>query len=163
MRTETERLLIRSFSISDVPAYAEIVADPRVTKYLADGSPHTYEEAEAYIRDCIDRDRATGISRYAVLRKREMDLIGFCGFKEQPDYVDFGWRYAHQVWGQGYAKEAALWILQYGVTELGLTNIAAGAFTENLLRSKSSRGWASNTSPEMSSLAERPFVTTSHP
>ncbi len=132
MRTETERLLIRSFSISDVPAYAEIVADPRVTKYLADGSPHTYEEAETYIRDCIDRDRTTGISRYAVLRKREMDLIGFCGFKEQPDYVDFGWRYAHHAWGHGYAKEAALWILRYGATELGLTNMAAGAFTDNV-------------------------------
>ena len=33
--------------------------------------------------------------------------------------------------GRGYAKEAALCILQYGVTELGLTNIGAGAFTEN--------------------------------
>jgi RimJ/RimL family protein N-acetyltransferase len=132
VRTETERLVIRSFLLSDVPAYAKIVADPRVTKYLADGSPHTYEEAEAYIRDCIDRDRVTGISRYAVLRKREMDLIGFCGFKEQQEYVDFGWRYAHHAWGQGYATEAALGILQYGVGELRLTNIAAGAFTENI-------------------------------
>ena len=66
-----------------------------------------------------------------MLRKREMDLIGFCGFKKQPEYVDFGWRYAHHVWGRGYAKEAALCVLQYGVAELGLTNIAAGAFTEN--------------------------------
>ena len=79
VRIETDRLLVRSFSISDLPAYAEIVADPRVTKFLADGSPHTYEMAEAYILDCIDRDRATGISRYAVLRKRETDLIGFAG------------------------------------------------------------------------------------
>ena len=47
MRTETERLLIRSFSISDVPAYAEIVADPRVTKYLGDGSPHTSKKPKA--------------------------------------------------------------------------------------------------------------------
>ncbi|HTO56998.1 MAG TPA: GNAT family N-acetyltransferase [Pseudomonadales bacterium] len=132
MRSETERLLIRSFSIADLPAYAEIVADPRVTKFLADGSPHTYEEAEAYIRDCIDRDRATGISRYAVLRKRQLDLIGFCGFKEQTEYVDFGWRYAHHAWGQGYATEAALRMLEYGTRELGLTNIAAGAFIENI-------------------------------
>jgi RimJ/RimL family protein N-acetyltransferase len=123
---------VRSFTVADVPAYAEIVADPRVTKYLDDGSPHTFQEADAYIRDCIERDHATGISRYAVIRKRENDLIGFCGFKALQDYVDFGWRYAFHAWGQGYATEAALRIIDYGLIELGLRNMAAGAYVENV-------------------------------
>ena len=131
MHIETERLTIRSFSVADVPAYAAIVADPRVTRFLADGLPHTYEEAEAYIIDCIARDDATGISRYAVLLKTERDLIGFCGFKQLHDYIDFGWRYAHHAWGQGFATEAALRVLDYGTQQVGLTNIAAGAFTDN--------------------------------
>ena len=103
MRIETERLVIRSFARSDLPTYAAIVADPRVTKYLADGSPHSLAEAEAYLLDCIARDDATGIARYA-----------------------------HGAWGRGYATEAALRVLEYGIHDLGLSNIAAGAYTDNI-------------------------------
>lgn len=67
-----------------------------------------------------------------MLRKREGDLIGFCGFKELPDYVDFGWRYAYHVWRRGYASEAALHVLEYGLKQLKLKNISAGSFTENV-------------------------------
>ena len=132
MRLETPRLVIRSFAISDIPQYAKIVSDPRVTRYLADGLPHSYMEAENYIRDCMRRDKATGVARYAVVRKSEGDLIGFCGFKELDDCIDFGWRYAQHVWNQGYGTEVALAVLDYGVRALRLRNIAATTFTANV-------------------------------
>ncbi|MEZ5553405.1 MAG: GNAT family N-acetyltransferase [Pseudomonadales bacterium] len=132
MRAETEGLIIRSFSETAIPAYAAIVADPRVTKYLADGSPNSPTEAEAYVLDCIDGDHATGISRYAVLLQCDESLTGFFGFKELPACIDFGWRFVQHVWDQGYATEAALRILAYGLEDLNLTNLAAGSFTENV-------------------------------
>ncbi len=132
MQIETPRLTIRSFVETDIPEYARIVADPRVTKYLQDGSPHPYEEAAAYVHDAVRRDASSGISRYAVVRKIENDLIGFCGFKELDDYVDFGWRYAQHVWRQGYGKEAAFAVLDYGLAALNLKMISAGAFVENV-------------------------------
>jgi len=132
MRLDTPRLVIRSFVVSDIPQYAKIVSDPRVTRYLADGLPHSYEEADDYIRDCMRRDEATGIARYAVVRRSESDFIGFCGFKELDDHVDFGWRYAAHAWSQGYGTEAALAVLDYGVRALRLRNIAAATFTGNV-------------------------------
>ena len=132
MRIEMPRLIIRSFSAPDIPDYARIVADPQVTKYLADGSPHSYEEAETYILDVIRRDRESGISRYAVVRKAERDLIGFCGFKELDDHIDFGWRYAPHAWGKGYGTEAALAVLGYGLNTLKLHAIAAQSFVANI-------------------------------
>jgi RimJ/RimL family protein N-acetyltransferase len=132
MHIETERLKIRSFVEDDIRDYAVIVADARVTRYLADGAPHRYEEARSYILDCIARDAATGISRYAVLRKAAGDLIGFCGFRRLDAYVDFGWRYAHRAWGHGYGTEAALAVLGYGIDRLALRDIAAGTFVENV-------------------------------
>lgn len=132
MQIETSRLTIRSFVEADIRDYAGIVADPQVTKYLGDGSPHPYEEADAYVQDVLRRDALSGISRYAVVRKAENDLIGFCGFKELDDYVDFGWRYARQVWRHGYGKEAALAVLDYGLTTLNLQSIAARSFVENV-------------------------------
>jgi len=132
MYLETPRLVIRSFAISDIPQYAKIVSDPRVTRDLADGLPHRYKEAENYIRDCMRRDEATGVARYAVVRKSEGDLIGFCGFKELDDYIDFGWRYAQHAWSQGYGTEAALAVLDYGVRALRLRNITVTTFTANV-------------------------------
>jgi ribosomal-protein-alanine N-acetyltransferase len=132
MRIETPRLVIRSFSAAEVADYARIVADPRVTKYLGDGSPHSFEEAQAYLLDAIDRERATGVARYAVVRKREGDLIGFCGFRAVEGYVDFGWRYAHHAWGQGLGTEAALAVMEYGLQCLHLKTIAAGTFIDNV-------------------------------
>jgi RimJ/RimL family protein N-acetyltransferase len=131
MLLETPRLLIRSFTEKDIAAYAEIVANSEVTRYLGDGTPHSFEEAERYISNTIERDRDSGVARYAVVRKQQRDLIGFCGYWQLEDYVDFGWRYAQSAWGQGYGTEAALAVLDYGVTALGLTNIAAGAFVAN--------------------------------
>lgn len=131
MHLETPRLHIRSFCESDIPAYAEIVSDPAVVKYLGSGSPHTCGEAQTYIADVMRRERMSGISRYAVTRKLERDLVGFCGYKDFGDYVDFGWRYAKRAWGQRYGTEAALAVLNYGIETLRLTNMAACTALEN--------------------------------
>jgi len=129
MRLETERLVIRSFELADLPAYAAIVADERVTRYLGDGRPYSYEAAEAYVLDCIRLESEVGMSRYAV--ELSDVLIGFCGFKPHGNRIDFGWRYAHRYWGQGYATEAALAVLKYGNEELGLSGIVAGSYEAN--------------------------------
>ena len=130
MRIETQRLVVRSFVHGDVPAYAEIVADPRVTRFLGDGRPYSHGEATAYIEDCIALDCDTGISRYAVLLDDE--LIGFCGFKTDGDHIDLGWRYAQRHWGNGYATEAASAVLQYGIQTLQLTRIVAVSYEDNV-------------------------------
>ena len=99
MKIETERLTIRSFKKSDIPEYAAIVSDSEVTKFLGGGSPHSYEQATAYILDCIRSEAEDGLARYAVILKETRELIGFCGFKKASDYIDLGWRYARRVWG----------------------------------------------------------------
>ena len=132
MTIETERLAIRSFRKSDIPEYAAIVADSKVTKYLGDGSPHSYEQATVYILDCISSEAEEGLARYAVILKETRELIGFCGFKKASDYIDMGWRYARRVWGNGYATEAAVAVLDYGINTLKLSGIVAESTVENI-------------------------------
>ena len=43
---ETERLLLRGFESRDFDVYAEMMADPAVTRFLADGTP--LERADAW-------------------------------------------------------------------------------------------------------------------
>jgi RimJ/RimL family protein N-acetyltransferase len=131
MIIQTKRLTIRSFLESDIPEYAAIVADPEVTRFLGDGAPHSYEQAAAYVHDCIRSETEEGITRYAVTLKETGELIGFCGFKKMYDYIDFGWRYARQAWGNGYATEAAAAVLDYGADTLKLNGIVAESAVEN--------------------------------
>jgi RimJ/RimL family protein N-acetyltransferase len=131
MIIETDRLTIRSFLESDIPEYAAIVGDPEVTGFLGDGSPHSYEQAAAYICDCIRSEAEEGFARYAVIIRETGELIGFCGFKKIHDYIDFGWRYARRAWGNGYATEAARAVLDYGINTLKLSSIVAKSAVEN--------------------------------
>lgn len=132
MVIKTDRLIIRSFLESDIPEYAAIVADPEVTRFLGDGSPHSYEQATAYVVDCIRAEARDSMARYAVILRETGQLIGFCGFKRMEDYIDFGWRYARRVWGNGYATEAAAAVLDYGVNTLWLSGIVAQSAIENV-------------------------------
>ena len=131
MITETDRLTVRSFQESDIPEYAAIVADPEATRFLGDGSPHSYEQAAAYVRDCIRSETTDGFARYAVVLKETGELIGFCGFRRMCGYVDFGWRYARRAWGNGYATDAAAAVLDYGVDTLKLSRIVVESALEN--------------------------------
>ena len=132
MLIETDRLTIRSFVESDIPRYAAIVADPEVTRYLGDGSPHSYEQAADYIDSCIKSEAEEGIARYAVILRETGELIGFCGFRKEYDRIDFGWRYARHTWGNGYATEAAAAVLDYGINALKLSGIVARSAIENV-------------------------------
>ncbi len=141
MQLETDRLLIRSFSERDIPAYAALVADAEVMRYL--GPPLDGQAAQAYVLDCVTRDRDSGVSRYAVLGRADQDFYGFCGFKaltedyggqvpEGQAWLDFGWRYQRKVWRQGIGFEAAQAVYAFGKNTLGLGLIEARAHRDNL-------------------------------
>lgn len=140
MELYTDRLMIRSFTEQDIAPYAALVADPEVMRYL--GVPLDAAAAEFYVRDCIARDRSSGISRYAVLAKTNQQFYGFCGFKALTEdyggqvpqgerWIDFGWRYQRAVWRQGFGIEAAQAVYAYGRGALGLAAIEARAHRDN--------------------------------
>ena len=51
MIIQTKRLTVRSLLEYDIQEYAALVADPEVTRFLGDGSPHSYEKATANVYD----------------------------------------------------------------------------------------------------------------
>tara|TARA_E500000305_G_scaffold111938_1_gene129628 strand:- start:3150 stop:3482 length:333 start_codon:yes stop_codon:yes gene_type:complete len=68
---------------------------------------------------------------FAVESKQTDDLIGFTGLSwpvflpEVLPSVEIGWRFSKSSWGKGYATEAALAALAFGVNELGITDIVS--------------------------------------
>lgn len=128
----TERLLIRTWELTDIPPYSVIVSNPLVMRYIGDGHTPDYEEAENYVLKSIKSYEENGWSRFPIILKSTGELIGFCGFMKIDDRIDFGWRLATQHWGKGYATEAAKAVLDVGIHKFKFPEITCVVYKENL-------------------------------
>jgi RimJ/RimL family protein N-acetyltransferase len=131
----TDRLILRPFTIEDIPAHYEMNLDPEVSRYTGDGGVVGIDEIERRIKDHVLRDyKMHGYGRMVVELKETGENIGFCGLKYLPDLkeVDLGYRFVRHHWGKGIATEAARATLDNGWKGLGLTRVIAWVLPENL-------------------------------
>lgn len=108
---ETERLILRRWEERDRAPLHAICSNPRVMKFI--GPPQSRAESDA----AIDRQNGfldtLGHCFWAVERRTDSTLLGFCGVKpgalQTPveGELETGWRIACDHWGVGYAREAA--------------------------------------------------------
>jgi RimJ/RimL family protein N-acetyltransferase len=114
---ETDRLLLRPWRVGDAAIQREmwIERDPRVPPHRridADGHP-TVADLEESIR--TNQPSSTGL--LAVERRATRDVIGYCGLVDSgrgPDgEPELAFELLRRVWGQGYATEAALAVLDW--------------------------------------------------
>ncbi len=113
---ETERLNLRTWEDIDREAYARHCNQPRVMKWL--GGVEEPEELDGDVDWFIECQQRFGHTLWVVERKGDGAFLGFTGLDklrvesgEIPDLlhdqVEVGWRLRSDVWGRGYATEAA--------------------------------------------------------
>lgn len=122
---------MREWQETDIPGYAQIVADPDVMRFSARGTVHTFEQATAFVHRMPQRTHERGWIRWAVVEKATRTLMGWCGFDLRDGQVDFGYRYAKSFWGKEFGAEVAQAVLAYGMTHYPLTSCTAAVFVEN--------------------------------
>lgn len=131
---ETERLLIRPFTLADIAPSFAMNLDAEVSKYTGDGGIVTEAEIERRITEDVFGDyKKHGFGRLAVELKGENKFIGFTGLKYLEDLkeVDLGYRFMKEYWGKGIATEAGQACLKLGFETLGLQRIIAMVLPEN--------------------------------
>ncbi|MDZ4381407.1 MAG: GNAT family N-acetyltransferase [Parvibaculum sp.] len=126
MRLETDRLTIRSWQQRDLPAFAEINADPEVRRYYYPAIL-TSSQSDAVVEQCMQHLKTHGFAFLAVERWRDKTLIGGAGLtwtNDVPDgpAVEIGWILGRAFWRQGYAREASLAWFKHGWS-IGLDEI----------------------------------------
>ncbi len=135
MIIETERLILRKYTMEDVEDSYQMNLDPEVSRYTADGGVQPREVVEKRISENIIGDYGKyGFGRLAVTVKPQCDkVIGFCGLKYLPEFdeVDIGYRFAQKYWGQGIATESAKAVLKHGFEVLELKKIIGLVLPEN--------------------------------
>lgn len=122
----TARLALRAFTLADVMDIAALDGDPRVMRYIGDGSTGTRDDARAAIERVLRRyDEHPGTGVWHASRRDDGRFVGWVSLKhagDAPD-IEIGYRLAHEAWGQGFATELARAMLRRGFAELGLDRI----------------------------------------
>ena len=117
---DTHRLIIRPFSIDDVPALSEILSDDEVMKYSVRGVCDE-DATRDFIKWCMACYVSYGLGPWALIDKSSNLLIGFCGVSPQSvagnEEPNLGYRLAVEFWNRGLACEAAKGVLEYVFTQ----------------------------------------------
>jgi len=130
MRIETERLILRDWTASDVQPFLRLNT-PGVMRWL--GGVKTDEAMAAVVTErFIPWQESRGFTFWVVERRADAELLGFCGIKLGDDpgspvegEYEIGWRLREDAWGQGYAKEAAAASLDFAFARLHAPHVVA--------------------------------------
>jgi RimJ/RimL family protein N-acetyltransferase len=129
----TERLLLRAFRADDFEAYAAIMADPAVTRFLGDGHPQGRDEAWRSMAYFLGHWELRGFGLWAVEERETGALAGRIGFLQPEGWPDFELAYtlAPAFQGRGYAREGARAALGYARETLGRERVISLIRPEN--------------------------------
>ncbi len=127
---ETERLRLRNWNKGDLEPWLALNTEP-VMRWL--GGVRSREASLATITDrLMPWQESRGFTFWAVERKADCQLLGFCGLKIADDAgspvegeIEIGWRLREDAWGQGFAKEAAIASLDHAFRLLGAEQVVA--------------------------------------
>jgi RimJ/RimL family protein N-acetyltransferase len=124
---ETPRLLVRRWTLDDVPALYAIQGDRRTMSFWP--KPFTPADSRAWIERTLARYAERGFGRFALLLKATGRVVGDCGVVattlDGQAVNDIGWIIARPLWGQGLAVEAAAAVRDYAFAHLGLPALHA--------------------------------------
>lgn len=132
MIAETDRLILREFTIDDALHFFELNNDPEVVKHTGDKAFNSINEAEEFLKN-YTHYLEHGFGRWAVIGKENHVFLGWCGLKSNEEgYVDIGFRFFREFWGNGYASEAAKKSVELGFQKFGLNEIIGRTAQQNL-------------------------------
>lgn len=135
---ETERLIVRDWSMDDVAAAYRIYSDAEVMRFLGAPPPGQPIPDLAAMRERlqanIDRaDQLRPMGFWAIETKSDKRIVGSLLVKPilETDVIEIGWHLARADWGNGYATEAAMAGRDYAFAVVGVDDLVAIAIPEN--------------------------------
>jgi RimJ/RimL family protein N-acetyltransferase len=130
---ETERLILREFKPEDTDALFQVLGDPVAMQYYP--APFPRSEVEEWILRNRARYNDVGFGLWAMLLKGSGELIGDCGCYAREIHgnveCELGWHVRRDLWGRGYATEAARHCVEFAFVKLGVERIIALVRPEN--------------------------------
>lgn len=134
---ETDRLVLRQFTMADAGLLTDLDADPDVMRYVTGGAPTSRAEIETAVLPAFlgYYRRYPGYGFWAAIEKSTGDFLGWFHFRPPPggadDHAELGYRLRRSAWGHGYATEGSRALIRRGFTEFGVRVVTAEAMPAN--------------------------------
>ncbi len=134
---ETDRLILRRFTVDDVDLLVALDGDPSVMRFVNGGKPTPREEIEY---DTLPAflgyyERFAGYGFWAAVEKASGEFLGWFHFRPRPDdpldEPELGYRLRRSAWGKGYGTEGSRALIDKGFTDLGVQRVAAETMAVN--------------------------------
>lgn len=136
---ETDRLILRELEHTDENDLFEMDSDPEVHLYIENKPVKSMAEVKQAIEMLRKQYRENGIARWAVVDKLSNECIGWAGLKYFKDtlnnhshFYDLGYRFKKKHWGQGFATESSIAIVDYGFNNLKINSISSIVDPQNV-------------------------------
>ncbi len=131
---ETERLVLREWTAGDVDVLFRMCGDAETMRHIGDGKPwRSVERARLWLERVAASYAERGYGPWAVVEKATGEVVGSCGFSFLPalSEIDFGYVFAREHWGRGFATEAARAAFRDGFERLGFKQVTANTDEEH--------------------------------
>jgi ribosomal-protein-alanine N-acetyltransferase len=130
---ETERLIIRKFTLDDLNKLIELRSDDEVIKYLGGRALQNPEAIAKRMRFYLDCYEKFGFGMCAMIWKDTGEMFGWSGIQplDGTSEIEVGYGMTKEFWGKGIGYECASAWLAYGFETANLERIVAVASPEN--------------------------------
>jgi RimJ/RimL family protein N-acetyltransferase len=130
---ETERLTLRMPTEQDFEAYAKMLGDPEVMRYIGDGKPLTRPFAWRNLALMIGHWHLRGYGLWTVVERASGEVVGRIGCWNPEGWPGFevGWTLRRASWGKGYATEGAGAALRFAFERAGQLEVISCIHPDN--------------------------------
>lgn len=126
---ETERLILRRFTIADVvDAFHGWFSDPDVAMYMRWDAHTDISQTQEFIARFVADYEKSDFYRWAITLKKDNKVIGAIGFHIESEYdsvADVSYTLSRAFWNQGIVSESLKAVLNYAFMDVGVNRIEA--------------------------------------
>jgi RimJ/RimL family protein N-acetyltransferase len=131
---ESQRLHARHVGPADAVAMHRVYGDADAMRWVGDGQPLELAQCEHWVEVTLRNYASRGYGMFALASRESGEVIGFCGLVHpggQPE-VELKYALRRESWGRGLASEAAIAMLNYARSALGIRRVIATTAPENV-------------------------------
>jgi Acetyltransferases, including N-acetylases of ribosomal proteins len=126
---ETERLILRPFTLEDAPAmYTNWACDPEVTRHLTWPAHDTVEVSRAVLAEWVPLYEKHDYYHWAIVLRalgEPMGDIAAMSIKEDTRAASLGYCIGQRWWHRGYTSEALRAVIDFLFGQVGMNRIQA--------------------------------------
>lgn len=133
-KMQTPRLILKPIHKKYFEAMLPLYMDPEVMKFVGKGKAYSKAQTLARLNYEINYSRENpSFGKRIIFRKSDQQLLGWATLQHLTPNgeIEIGYRLMKNYWGNGYATEASLPLLDFAFQELKLQELVAAAYLEN--------------------------------